>query len=77
MKKFIETLKNIWRIEDLRYRILNTILFLGVFRLGTFIVLPGIDPAGLEAASQKANEGLAGLINTFAGGAFSRVPFLR
>ncbi|MDZ4756959.1 MAG: preprotein translocase subunit SecY [Bacteroidota bacterium] len=72
MKKFIETLKNIWRIEDLRYRILNTLLFLGVFRLGTFIVLPGIDPAGLEAASQKANEGLAGLINTFAGGAFSR-----
>ncbi|MEX2592266.1 MAG: preprotein translocase subunit SecY [Anditalea sp.] len=67
MKKFISTVKNIFSIEDLRIRILNTIGFLIVFRLGSFIVLPGIDPSQLSGPS----EGIFGLIDTFLGGAFS------
>ncbi|MCH7409660.1 preprotein translocase subunit SecY [Belliella sp. DSM 111904] len=67
MKKFISTVKNIFAIEDLRVRILNTIGFLIVFRLGSFIVLPGVDPSKLG----DAPEGIFGLIDTFLGGAFS------
>lgn len=67
MKKFISTVKNIFSIEDLRVRILNTIGFLVIFRLGSFIVLPGVDPSKLGAAP----EGIFGLIDTFLGGAFS------
>jgi preprotein translocase subunit SecY len=67
MKKFITTVKNIFSIEDLRIRILNTIGFLIVFRLGSFIVLPGIDPSQLSGSS----EGIFSLIDTFLGGAFS------
>ena len=67
MKKFISTVKNIFSIEDLRIRILNTIGFLIIFRLGSFIVLPGVDPSKLGGAP----EGIFGLIDTFLGGAFS------
>ncbi|SMD41636.1 protein translocase subunit secY/sec61 alpha [Aquiflexum balticum DSM 16537] len=67
MKKFISTVKNIFSIEDLRIRILNTIGFLIIFRLGSFIVLPGVDPSKLG----DAPEGIFGLIDTFLGGAFS------
>lgn len=67
MKKFISTVKNIFSIEDLRIRIWNTIGFLVVFRLGSFIVLPGVDPSKLD----DAPEGIFGLIDTFLGGAFS------
>jgi preprotein translocase subunit SecY len=67
MKKFISTVKNIFSIEDLRIRILNTIGLLIVFRLGSFIVLPGVDPSKLD----DAPEGIFGLIDTFLGGAFS------
>lgn len=68
MKKFITTVKNIFSIEDLRIRILNTLGLLVVFRIGSFIVLPGVDPSRLgEAAS-----GIFGLIDTFLGGSFSR-----
>ena len=67
MKKFISTVKNIFSIEDLRTRIFNTIGFLIVFRLGSFIVLPGVDPSKLG----EAPEGIFGLIDTFLGGAFS------
>lgn len=67
MKKFISTVKNIFSIEDLRIRILNTLGFLVVFRLGSFIVLPGIDPSQLSGPS----EGIFSLIDTFLGGAFS------
>src|SRR6201996_7579526 len=70
MKKFFTTLSNIWKIEDLRVRIINTLLFLLIYRVGSFIVLPGVDPASLN--SQKAKEGLLGLLNMFAGGSFSR-----
>jgi len=67
MKKFISTVKNIFSIEDLRVRIMNTIGFLIIFRLGSFIVLPGVDPSRLG----DAPEGIFGLIDTFLGGAFS------
>ncbi len=67
MKKFISTVKNIFSIEDLRVRIMNTIGFLIIFRLGSFIVLPGVDPSLLG----DAPEGIFGLIDTFLGGAFS------
>ena len=75
MKKFIQTIKNIWSIEDLKVRILNTIGLLVIFRLGSFIVLPGIDPVTLEAvASTTSGDGknIWDFINTFLGGAFSR-----
>jgi preprotein translocase subunit SecY len=67
MKKFISTVKNIFSIEDLRVRIINTIGFLIIFRLGSFIVLPGVDASKLGSAP----EGIFGLIDTFLGGAFS------
>ncbi|MEQ8470901.1 MAG: preprotein translocase subunit SecY [Marinoscillum sp.] len=68
MKKFIQTIKNIFSIEELRIRILNTIGFLIIFRLGSFVVLPGVDPAQLTGDTG----GIFGLLNTFLGGAFSR-----
>jgi preprotein translocase subunit SecY len=68
MKKFFTTLSNIWKIEDLRVRIINTLLFLVIYRVGSFIVLPGVNPASV--ANQKA-EGLIGLLNMFSGGSFS------
>ncbi len=76
MKKFIQTLRNIWTIEELRDKILVTLLLLLVYRFGTHIVLPGIDPNKLASFSQKASQGLLGLFDTFAGGAFSNASIL-
>ncbi|MGM9791241.1 MAG: preprotein translocase subunit SecY [Candidatus Cryptobacteroides sp.] len=70
MKKFIETIKNIFRIEELRKRIVYTVLLLLVYRLGCFIVLPGIDASMLANLQSNANNGLVGLLNMFSGGAF-------
>jgi preprotein translocase subunit SecY len=73
MKRFIEVIKNIYSIEDLRVRIGNTLLLLLVYRLGTFIVIPGIDPEILaELNRQNAIDGFLSIINTFSGGAFER-----
>ncbi|SEN01747.1 protein translocase subunit secY/sec61 alpha [Chitinophaga rupis] len=72
MKKFIETIKNIWSIEDLRNRILTTLLLTLVYRVGSYIVLPGIDANALHQFSEKSNQGILGLFNMFAGGSFSR-----
>ena len=72
MKRFFQTIRNIFSIEDLRVRILNTIGFLIVFRLGSFIVLPGIDPNHPSLAGDGETEGILGLLNTFLGGSFSR-----
>jgi len=69
MKKLFTTLSNIWKIEDLRVRILNTLLFLLIYRIGSFIVLPGVNPVALQ---NQQKEGLLGLLNMFAGGSFSR-----
>jgi preprotein translocase subunit SecY len=71
MKKFIETIRNIFSIEELRQRIIYTLFFLLIYRLGSFVVLPGIDPVALENSAADQN-GILGLINIFAGGAFSR-----
>jgi preprotein translocase subunit SecY len=71
MKKFIETLKNIWRIEDLRARLLTTLGLVLVYRLGSFVVLPGIDPTQLGALKRQTAGGLEGLLDMFSGGAFS------
>ena len=76
MKKFIQTLKNIWTIEELRDKILVTLLLLLIYRFGTHIVLPGIDPNKLSEFSHKASQGLLGLFDTFAGGAFSKASIL-
>lgn len=71
MKRFFSTIKNIFAIEDLRVRILNTIGFLIIFRLGSYIVLPGIDPEILEKAV-GGRGGIFELLNTFLGGSFNR-----
>ncbi|MDD3273178.1 MAG: preprotein translocase subunit SecY [Bacteroidales bacterium] len=70
MKKLIETIKNIFKIEELRKRIVYTILLLLVYRLGSYVVLPGIDPTQLDQLQNQASEGLLGLLNMFSGGAF-------
>lgn len=71
MKKFIETLKNCWRIEDLRQRLLITFLFVAVYRFGSFVVLPGIDPVALGNLRSQTEGGLMSLLDMFSGGAFS------
>jgi len=71
MKKFIETLKNCWKVEDLRQRLLITILFTAIYRFGSFVVLPGINPAKLESLQSQTAGGLMSLLDMFSGGAFS------
>ena len=71
MKKLIETLKNIWKIEDLRQRILVVILFTAIYRFGSFVVLPGINPAMLDKLQSQTQGGLMSLLDMFSGGAFS------
>ena len=71
MKRFIETLKNIYKIEELRKRILYTLGIIVIYRIGSFIVLPGVDPSQLGALQQQTSDGLLGLLNMFSGGAFS------
>ena len=58
MKKFIETLKNCWRIEDLRQRLLITLLFTAIYRFGSFVVLPGINPSKLDQLQSQTAGGL-------------------
>ena len=72
MKKFIETLKNCWKIEDLRQRLLITILFTAIYRFGSFVVLPGINPTLLEKLQAQTKGGLMSLLDMFSGGAFSK-----
>ncbi|MDR0618596.1 MAG: preprotein translocase subunit SecY [Bacteroidales bacterium] len=71
MKRFIETIKNIFKIEELRKRILYTLGIIVIYRVGSFIVLPGVDPTQLGALQSQASDGLLGLLNMFSGGAFS------
>ncbi len=71
MKKLITTLKNIWAIEDLRKRILYTLGLVLVYRIGSYVVLPGVDPSQLTALKTQSESGLLGLLNMFSGGAFS------
>ena len=69
--KFIEIIKNIWKIEDLRGRLLTTLLFVLIYRFGSFVVLPGIDPTALTALHSQTAGGLMALLDMFSGGAFS------
>ncbi|GDX47502.1 MAG: preprotein translocase subunit SecY [Bacteroidota bacterium] len=72
MKRFLQTIRNIWQIEDLRIRIINTIGFILIYRVGSYIALPGLDASQLATLNDQGNSGVFGLINIFAGGAFSR-----
>ncbi|MHB8260613.1 MAG: preprotein translocase subunit SecY [Bacteroidia bacterium] len=73
MKKFLNTLQNIWKIEELRQRILLTLGLILIYRLGSYVVLPGVDAQVLsDARSHTEQNGILALINIFAGGAFSR-----
>ena len=69
--KFVETIRNIWKIEDLRGRVLTTFLFVLIYRFGSYIVLPGIDPTSLSALHAQTEGGLMALLDMFSGGAFS------
>ena len=69
--KFIETLKNIWKIEDLRGRLVTTFLLVLIYRFGSYIVLPGIDPTALTALKAQTSGGLLALLDMFSGGAFA------
>ena len=71
MKRFIEPLRNIYKIEDLRKRILYTLGIILIYRLGAYVVLPGIDPNQLAGLQNQGKSGLLGLLNMFSGGAFS------
>ena len=77
VKKLIQTLKNIWSIDELRGKILVTLALIFTYRLGTHIVLPGLNPNLLASAQANASKnGLLGLFDTFAGGAFSQASIL-
>ena len=71
MKAFIETIKNIFKIEELKDRILYTLALLLIYRLGTQVVLPGINPEALEGLRSQTASGIMGLLDIFSGGAFS------
>jgi preprotein translocase subunit SecY len=77
MKRFFETLKNIWKVEELRKRIIVTLSLILIFRVGSFIVLPGVNAGALAEAAQNADQGgLAGLLSLLSGGAFSNASIL-
>ncbi|MBK8805681.1 MAG: preprotein translocase subunit SecY [Bacteroidales bacterium] len=71
MENFINTIKNIWKIEELRTRILTTLSLILIYRLGSVVVLPGVDPSQLTNLKSQTSDGLLGLINMFSGGAFA------
>jgi preprotein translocase subunit SecY len=72
VKKFIQTLKNIWSIDELRNKIVFTLLLIFIYRFGSYIVLPGIDPNKLDALGESTKGGMLGLLDAFVGGAFSK-----
>ena len=69
--RFIETIKNIWKIEDLRNRLLTTALFVLIYRFGSYVILPGVNPDALTALKGQTEGGLMALLDMFSGGAFS------
>lgn len=76
MKRLIETLQNIWKIQELKDKILLTLGLLLIYRLGSNVVLPGIDPGSLEALQNQSGSGLLGILNAFTGGAFANASVL-
>ena len=71
MKKFVEIITNIWKIEELRSRILVTLGLLVVYRFGAQVVLPGIDTSQLAELANQTDQGILGILNAFTGGAFA------
>ncbi|PKP02816.1 MAG: preprotein translocase subunit SecY, partial [Bacteroidetes bacterium HGW-Bacteroidetes-9] len=71
MKRLIQTIRNIYKIEELRKRIMYTIGIVMLYRLGSYVVLPGVDPNQLANLQNQTSGGLLGLLNMFSGGAFS------
>ena len=69
--RFLKTVENIWKIEDLRKRLITTLFFIAIYRFGSFVVLPGVDPMQLQALQSNASSGLLGLLDMFSGGAFA------
>ena len=76
MRSLFNTLRNMWKIQDLRMRILTTLGFVLIYRLGSFVTLPGINPAELGELANQTSEGLLGLLNLFTGGAFSQASIM-
>lgn len=76
MSRFTETIRNIFKIEELRKRILFTLLIILIYRFGSFVVIPGVDPNKLSALQNSSNQGLLGLLNMFSGGAFGNASVL-
>lgn len=74
--KLFETIRNIWKIEDLKSRIVTTLGLLLIYRLGSFVVLPGIDPNQLTGLAAQTSEGVLGLLDMFSGGAFSNASIM-
>jgi preprotein translocase subunit SecY len=74
--KLFETIRNIWKIEDLKSRILTTLGLLAIYRLGSYVVLPGIDPDQLSGLADQTSDGVLGLLNMFSGGAFANASIL-
>ena len=72
MQRFLQTLRNIWQIDELRQRITFTVLMILVYRVGSYVVLPGIDPTRLAELSRQGGKGIMSIFNLFAGGAFTR-----
>ena len=70
--KIVKTFTNIWRIEDLRSRILITLLFVAIYRFGSYVVLPGVDTGALQGLRNQTEGGLMSLLDMFSGGAFSQ-----
>jgi len=75
MKKFVETIKNIWRVDELRNRILLTLGLILVYRIGSFIIIPGVDQGALAVGAGES-KGLVALLDLFAGGAFSKASIM-
>jgi len=76
MKKFISTIQDIWKIEELRSKILLTLSLMVVYRLAAQVPLPGIDPTQLSGLANNTNDGLLGLLNAFTGGAFAKASVM-
>ena len=76
MKEQIQTLRNIFKIEELRTKLLNTLFFIAIYRLASHIVLPGVDPQQLGNLKDQASQGIFGLLDMFAGGAFSQASIV-
>ncbi len=74
--KLIETIRNIWKIDDLRSRILTTLGLVVIYRLGSKVVLPGIDPTQLSKLVDQTSSGVMGLLNMFSGGAFANASIM-